>query len=157
MRRAIWSCSLAALVALAPTTATAGLKNCRLPVRSAAQGTPCQGSGQSGRMIDAQYPRPNGLASLIFGSSLFAFGIPTTIIGSLLVMNRDFGGSPFAGTASGPNAGLNILIPGALMLAVGMPMALVGAVRYERFRRDRDDWTARARIRPTASGIALHF
>ena len=59
--------------------------------------------------------------------------------------------------AAGPNAGLNILIPGALMMLIGMPMAAVGAVRYERFRRERDDWTARVRVRPTASGVALHF
>ena len=57
----------------------------------------------------------------------------------------------------GAHGGLYFLIPGALMLLVGMPMATVGAVRYERFTRDHDAWTVRARIRPSASGIALHF
>lgn len=152
MRHALWSCSLAALVALAPTTATAGLRSCRLPLRSAASGSVCGGQFQA---AEPQYPRPRGLPSLIVGASLFAFGIPTTIVGSLLVMNPEPG--PGGPAPFGPYTGLRFLIPGALMLLVGMPMTAVGAVRFERFTRDRDDWLARVRLRPAAGGIALHF
>lgn len=154
MRRAFWLCSLAVLVALAPMSATAGVRQCRLPVRSAAAGKPCQDPGSTS-LLDQQYPRPTGLKSLIFGASLFAFGIPTTIIGSLLVMRPQ---EPPAGPApGGPYAGLNFLIPGALMLLVGMPLTAIGAVRYERFNRERDDWSARVRVRPTGSGFAMNF
>lgn len=152
MRRALGSCSLAALLALAPTTATAGLRPCRLPLRSAASGSPC---GAPSHAALPQYPQPSGLPQLVVGASLFAFGIPTTIVGSLLVMNP--GPAPDGPSPLGPYAGLYFLIPGALMMLVGMPLTAVGAVRYERFRRDHDDWTARVRVRPTASGIALHF
>lgn len=154
MRRAFCLCSLAALVALAPTSATAGLRSCRLPLRSAAAGKPCQDPG-SLSTIDVQYPKPRGLASLIVGASLFAFGIPTTIVGSLLVRNPDPG--PEGPAPGGPYAGLHFLIPGALMLLVGMPLTAVGAVRYERFTRDRDNWTARVRVKPSGGGFALHF
>lgn len=151
MRRALWSCSLAALVALAPATARAGLRPCRLPVRSAQSGTPCA-APQSGPM--AQYPTPTGLPALVVGASVFAFGLPTTIIGSLLVMDPDFS---HPAPALGPYAGLRFLIPGALMILVGMPLTAIGAVRYERFRRQQDDTLARARFRPSAGGFALHF
>jgi len=154
MRRAFCLCSLAALVALAPTTATAGLRSCRLPVRSAAAGKPCQDPG-SPPVIEEQYPRPRGLKSLIVGASLFAFGIPTTIVGSLLLMNPDPG--PEGPAPGGPYAGLHFLIPGALMMLVGMPLTAVGAVRYERFTRDRDNWTARVRVKPAGGGFALQF
>ncbi|PCC66813.1 hypothetical protein SAMN02745121_00457 [Nannocystis exedens] len=152
MRRALCLCSLAALVALAPTTATAKLRSCRLPVRAAAAGKPCQDPVAG---IDLQYPQPRGLKSLIVGASLFALGIPTTIVGALLVMNPQ---PPPEGPApGGPYAGLHFLIPGALMMLVGMPLTAVGAVRYERFTRDRDDWTARVRVKPAAGGLTLQF
>ncbi|MDC0719750.1 hypothetical protein [Nannocystis bainbridge] len=154
MRRASCLCSLAALVALAPTTATAGLRPCRLPVRSAAAGKPCQDPGPA-PVVAEQYPQPRGLKSLIVGASLFAFGIPTTIVGTLLVMNPQ---DPPPGPApQGPYAGLHFLIPGALMLLVGMPLTAIGAVRYERFTRSREDWTAKIRVKPTGGGFALQF
>ncbi|WP_434415199.1 hypothetical protein [Nannocystis pusilla] len=153
MRRALCLCSLAALVALAPTTATAKLRSCHLPVRSAAAGKPCQDPGATG--LNVQYPRPRGLKSLIVGASLFAFGIPTTIVGAILVMNPQ--PVPDGPAPGGPYAGLHFLIPGALMMLVGMPLTAVGAVRYERFTRDRDDWTARVRVKPAAGGLALQF
>src|SRR5690606_35977116 len=93
MRHHLWSCSLAALIALGPTTAAAGLRPCRLPLRSAAAGIGCNAALQPAEL---QYPAPRGLPALVVGASLFAFGIPTTIIGSLLVMNPDpsHGGGP---------------------------------------------------------------
>ncbi|HEY8376242.1 MAG TPA: hypothetical protein VIK91_07125 [Nannocystis sp.] len=151
MRRALWSSSLAALVALAPVTARAGLRPCRLPVRSAATEKPC--SAPAAEPLP-QYPHPRGLPALIFGASIFAFGLPTTIVGSLLMMDPDFSQPA---PIFGPYAGVRFLIPGALMLLVGMPLTAVGAVRYERFRRQQDDLLARARFRPAASGFALHF
>lgn len=154
MRRASCLCSLAVLVALAPTTATAGLRPCRLPVRDAAAGKPCQ-DAQAAPAVLEQYPRPRGLKALIVGASLFAFGIPTTIVGSLLVMKPQ--PAPDGPAPGGPYSGLHFLIPGALMMLVGMPLTAVGAVRYERFTREREDWTARLRIRPAGGGVALQF
>lgn len=155
MRRALAS-SLAVLLALAPTAASAGVRPCRLPVRAAASGSPCGAPPERpAAPVDPTYKQPTGLPQLVVGASLFAFGIPTTIVGSLLVMKPQ--PAPDGPAPGGPYSGLHFLIPGALMMLVGMPLTAVGAVRYERFTREREDWTARLRIRPAGGGVALQF
>lgn len=128
--------------------------------RSARLPGACEGAAQI-----SQYPEPRGLAPLIVGASLFGFGIPTTIVGSMFLLHIDRAAEP--GSLRGrPDAAYSFLIPGAVMIAVGVPLAVVGAVRFERFVRQRNDWLARHRVTPIAgrtpgggltAGLSLQF
>lgn len=106
-----------------------------LPGAAAGAARPCQARPTKACAADLrQYPPPRGLPLLITGSAFFVLGIPTTIVGTLLILHPDHS-DPWQ------NGPLAFVIPGAAMMALGMPMAAVGAVRFERFLRWNRTWT----------------
>lgn len=141
MRRVLWACTL--VLAVTPTVAAARAQPCRARPKAVCE--------QDLR----QYPPPRGLPLLITGGALFLLGIPTTVVGTLLLLEPD-PSSPW------PNGPLTLAIPGAAMMALGMPMAAVGAVRFDRFLRWNRTWSVapvagRTQGGAFTAGVTLRF
>lgn len=129
--RVLWSCTLVASLALALLPTPAEARPCRVGARAKSR---CE--------IDLplpQYAPPRGLPALIVGISLFAFAIPPMFIGTKLVVDTDVGSREWP-HAAGPYAGYNMLLTGVLMAAVGIPLAGVGAARYDRYLKWKRQW-----------------
>ena len=143
--RGRWPFSLvvvALVLARSPSAAAAG--PCKTSVGAARSAQPCAVSEPV-----PQYPQPRGLPQLIVGTSLFLFGLPA-IFSSLQFLYPDPTGDERSAIES--RRAYNFLIPGVVMIGVGVPLAIVGAVRFERFLRwRRGSWQARHRLTPLAS------
>lgn len=82
-----------------------------------------------------QYPAPKGLPMLITGGALFVLGIPTLFVGTTLALGPPEQPGPL------PRGGLAFAVPGAAMVLLGIPLAALGAVRFERFLRRGRAWS----------------
>lgn len=141
--RALWSCTLTASLALALVPATAEARPCKLGSRS----RPCS------ELPPPQYPPPRGLPALIVGASVFAFAIPTLFVGTTMVVHPDRTPSEWPNAAN-PDSGYHMLITGVVMAVIGVPLAAIGAVRYDRYLRWRHQWAASGRLAPIAGRTA---
>lgn len=143
--RGRWPFSLvvvALVLAQSPIVAAAG--PCKTSVGAARSAKPCEVAAPV-----PQYPHPRGLPQLIVGTSLFLFGLPA-VFSSLQFLYPD----PTGGdrSAEQDRRAYNMLIPGVVMIGIGIPLAIVGAVRFERFLRwRRGTWQARHQLTPLAS------
>lgn len=129
--RALWSCTLVASLSLALLPTPAEARPCRVGARAGAR---C-GTEQP----LPQYAQPRGLPALIVGVSLFAFAIPPMFIGTKLVVSPDPGLREWP-YAAGPHSGYHMLMTGVVMAAIGIPLAAIGAVRYDRYLRWKRQW-----------------
>lgn len=151
--RGRWPFSLVVAVALTSTSlevAAAG------PCRSSATGRACEVGAPPPPL--PQYPHPRGLPQIIVGTSLFLFGLPA-VFSSLQFLYPD---PTEEEIQAGSNRAYNLLIPGVVLIGIGVPLAIVGVVRYERFLR----WRRAARVTPVAArtpgggvaaGLSLRF
>ena len=105
-----------------------------------------------------QYPRPRGLPQIIVGTSFFLFGLPA-VFSSLQFLYPD--PTDVNEPTKGPDRAYNMLIPGVVLIGIGVPLAVVGVVRFERYLR----WKRTARVTPMAArtpgggvvGLSLKF
>ena len=142
---------VALVLARSPSAAAAG--PCKTSVGAARSAQPCAVSEPV-----PQYPQPRGLPQLIVGTSLFLFGLPA-IFSSLQFLYPD--PTDVNEPTKGPDRAYNMLIPGVVLIGIGVPLAVVGVVRFERYLR----WKRTARVTPMAArtpgggvvGLSLKF
>lgn len=160
LMRGRWPFSLVVVaLVLAHSSMVAAAGPCRSSLRAARSSAPCEVAAPA-----PQYAHPRGLPQLIVGTSLFLFGLPA-VFSSLQFLYPD--PTDEHRSAADTNKAYNVLIPGVVMIGIGVPLAVVGAVRFERFLRwRRASWQARHQLTPIAArtpgggvtaGVALRF